>query len=409
MRGRGGLYPARLMPSRPSLLAAALVAAALLAPPAPASAAVRTGPAGAAFYTPPANLPGVRHGDPIWVRSMPATNSLRLAGASRNLLVLYRSTRLDGRPTAVSGAIALPKGKAPAGGWPVITWAHGTTGIADQCAPTRQGRSTATYAVRLRAQLQRYLAAGYAVVSTDYEGLGTPGGHPFLVGRSEGRSVLDIVRAARKVDRRVGRRVGIIGHSQGGHAAIWAASLARTWTPELDVRGTVAYAPASHIADQAGILDAVRTPSALSAFAAMIFRGQELVRPSLAVQQLLSDKVTGLYPRVDERCFSELTESDSWGGIAPSEIVKEGADRGPLLAAVDESDPENLRIRTPLWIAQGTADATVLPPFTDQLDEELRAKGATVTYRRYEGVDHTGIVERARTGARSFLRGRLGR
>ena len=71
---------------------------------------------------------------------------------------------------------------------------------------------------------------------TDYEGLGTPGDHPYLIGVSEGRSVLDMVRAARKLDSNLGKRVVIAGHSQGGHAALWAASLQRSWTPELNAR-----------------------------------------------------------------------------------------------------------------------------------------------------------------------------
>src|SRR5947208_1260634 len=84
--------------------------------------------------------------------------------------------------------------------------------------------------------------AGYAVVRTDYQGLGTPGIHQYLVGTAEGRSTLDIVRAARKLDSRVSGRTAIAGHSQGGHAALWGAALAPKWTPELNLRGTVAFA-----------------------------------------------------------------------------------------------------------------------------------------------------------------------
>ena len=85
---------------------------------------------------------------------------------------------------------------------------------------------------------------------TDYEGLGTPGAHPYLIGRSEGHSVLDAVRAARKLDKRLGKRVVLAGHSQGGQSVLWAASLAPNYTPDLKVRGTVALAPVSHLAEQ---------------------------------------------------------------------------------------------------------------------------------------------------------------
>ena len=392
---------------RPALLAALLV---LLLPAAPAAGAdVRKGPAGDAFYAPPSPLPGSRHGDVVWARAQGASNQVRLAGASRNLLVLYRTKAVGGGSTAVSGSLAIPKGKAPKGGFPVLSWAHGTTGIADQCAPTRQTRDTETYHRRLRAQLAAYLRAGYAVAQTDYEGLGTPGGHPYLVGRSEGRSVLDIVRAARRIDPRVGKRVALMGHSQGGHAVLWAASLARRYTPELRVRGAVAYAPASHIKDQAGFLEALKDPSPLSALVSLIFRGAELGDPDLKVLPLLSDKVTGLYAQVEERCLGELAERDSWGGVAPAEILREGADRTPLLEAVDANDPENLRIRTPLFIAQVTKNTTGLPTFTASLNTELRKKGATVEYERYEGVDHTGIPQAGPRKARAYIKQRVGR
>ncbi len=257
----------------------ALLLAALLA--APASAQVPTGPAGDAFYAPPPTLPA-GHGTPIWQRRLGGPVALK--SAKRNRLVLYRSTGLDGSAIAVSGTVAVPKGKAPKGGWPVISWAHGTTGIADACAPSRSN-ALGGYDHTL---LNRWLKAGYAVVQTDYEGLGTPGDHPYLIGVSEGRSVLDIVRAARKLDRRIGKRLVVAGHSQGGHAALWAASLQRKWAPELTLRGTLAFAPASHIGDQAALLRALDQPSGVSGLAALILRGIDIARPDLNVQAVLS-------------------------------------------------------------------------------------------------------------------------
>ena len=118
-------------------------------------------------------------------------------------------------------------------------------------APPTPRTGSINYAYPL---LQRWLKAGYAVVRTDYEGLGTPGEHPYLIGRSEGYSMLDMVRAARKLDKHLGKQVIISGHSQGGQSALFAASLAPKWTPELKVRGTVALAPVSHLAEQLPLL-----------------------------------------------------------------------------------------------------------------------------------------------------------
>ena len=210
--------------SRVALLLSLLLLAAL--PAAADAAKVRKGPAGTAFYKPPSPLPGKGHGGLIWTRKLTGTAALK--GGATNRLVLYRSTGVDGKAVAVSGTVSVPKGKAPKGGWPVITWGHGTTGIADACAPSRDSASNPAHTLINYAYplLQRWLKAGYAVVRTDYEGLGTPGEHPYLIGRSEGYSMLDMVRAARKLDKRLGRQVIIAGHSQGGQAALWAASLA---------------------------------------------------------------------------------------------------------------------------------------------------------------------------------------
>src|SRR3712207_4016856 len=115
-----------------------------LAATVPASAAVPAGPSGDAFYKPPQKLPGRTDRRAIWDRKL--TNEQTLAQAKTNQLVLYRSTSVGGKAIAVSGTIHLPKGKAPKGGWPVVSWAHATSGIGDQCAPSRNPGEGAIHA-----------------------------------------------------------------------------------------------------------------------------------------------------------------------------------------------------------------------------------------------------------------------
>jgi pimeloyl-ACP methyl ester carboxylesterase len=362
--------------------------------PAAADAKVRTGPGGVAFYKPPKPLPAGKHGALIWARKL--TGAAALRGGAGNRLLLYRSTSATGKAVAVSGTLTIPKGKAPKGGWPVISWAHGTTGIADQCAPSRDGSAPiVNYAYPL---LQRWLKAGYAVVRTDYEGLGTPGAHPYLIGSSEGHSVLDAVRAARKADARLGKRVVLAGHSQGGQAVLWAASLAPRYTPDLKLRGTVALAPASHLSEQAGLLESFHSPNALTGFAAMVLRGVDVARPSLGVRSLFSDPAKPLYPRTLTECLAQV--ETSFDAIAPADLLRQGADQTPLIAAVSQlDDPEDLNIRTPVQVQQGTADQTVFKLFTDPLVDAYKQRGIKVTYKTYEGVTHGGAVTDAHSAA----------
>lgn len=368
---------------------------------------IRKGPAGLRFYNPPKSLPGKTHGDVIWARKL--TGGAALKNASSNTLVLYRSIGVQGTPVAVSGTVSIPKGKAPKKGWPVITYAHGTTGIADSCAPSRSkaGTAVAPYNTYVYPLLQRWLKAGYAVVRTDYEGLGTPGVHPYLVGTPAGRSVLDMARAAHKLDPRISKRVAISGHSQGGHAALWAAALAKKWTPDLSVRGTVAFAPASHIEDQVPLVEALTSPNALSGLVGLIGRGIDTAKPSLAVAGLLGDRARALYPQTLSRCVPALAAANSLGGVAPADIFRDGANKRPLISALGRQDPSRLKVGGPVLIEQGLADTTVFPSFTTQLDGELRKKGGRVTYKTFPGVSHGGIVTAGAGTATAFLRSKL--
>jgi dienelactone hydrolase len=384
----------------------AVVAVLCVLAPSVAVAKVRTGPAGEAFYTPPSPLPGRVHGDLIWSR--PLTGKTAVPGAGRTLLVLYRSSGAGGPAVPVSGVVSIPKGKAPRGGWPVVTYAHGLSGMADACAPSRSTTPFPTFGFGL---LARWLKAGYAVVRTDYEGLGTPGVHPALVGTSEGPGVLDIVRAARQADRRLSKTVAIVGGSQGGHAALWAAALARAYTPELRVKATVAFAPVSHLDDQVPLVQGLTAPGGtLSATIAIIFRGVAAATPSLDIASLLSEKAAALSPRLLTDCLPELSKADSFGGLSPAELGVANADLTALRKALDHQDASHLKITTPVRIEQGTKDTTVLQVFTDMLARELRANGVSLTYKTYPGLDHTGVQIRPQPAgdAYTYVRDRLG-
>jgi hypothetical protein len=142
------------------------------------------------FYSPTAPAPATPG---VLIRKEPLEPAKLPTSASGGERLLYSSQNGVGapQPIVVSGEIFFPKGTMPAGGWPVVAWEHGTTGVADVCAPSWRG-----FLTRDRTYLNRWLDEGFAVVATDYQGLGTPGPHPYLLYRSEGYSALDAVRAA---------------------------------------------------------------------------------------------------------------------------------------------------------------------------------------------------------------------
>jgi Secretory lipase len=180
--------------------------------------------------------------------TMPGYSRSRQGQLVESARVVYRSTSGDtGRQTVVSGSVFTPKGRAPEGGWPVIAFGHGTTGIDEPCAP-----SLSENLLGFSSIVVGYAKLGYAVALPDYEGLGSPGVHPYTDARTAGLNMIDAVRALRHTFPDVSDRWAAVGGSQGG-AAAWAADEeATSYAPELDLVGAVAFVPA---ADVAGIVD----------------------------------------------------------------------------------------------------------------------------------------------------------
>ena len=198
------------------------------------------------------------------IRSEELSGDAALKAAGINYRVIYESTsgigdRL-GEPIGVSGIIAFPSTPPPEDGWPVISWAHGTVGSADKCAPSMDSKALGPpgdSGIGLLRKINKaphkllnaFLNAGWAVAMTDYEGCGTYGNHPYLLGESEGRGILDIVPVARQFGQPVSDRYAIVGHSQGGQAALFGAHLAYRddYTRSGSLIAVAALAPASNL------------------------------------------------------------------------------------------------------------------------------------------------------------------
>jgi pimeloyl-ACP methyl ester carboxylesterase len=246
---------------------------------APANAALN-GPAGNAFYTPPSPLPPGSAGDVIWARTAPSIDA-----SSNAYKILYRSTDVAGAPIAVSGTVLVPKAAWTGGGTrPLTAYASGTQGWADSCAPSREMDSNSFdegFAVT------NLLAKGWAVVVTDYPGLGTPGDHQYNVGISEGHAVLDALRAATRLPEAslsASTKMAIEGYSQGGGAAGWAAQQKTAYAPSLNLLGAALGGTPANLQAVKSNIDG----SAFFAFLAGTAIGYRAAYPSLNVNSYLT-------------------------------------------------------------------------------------------------------------------------
>jgi Secretory lipase len=388
----------RASPTTPATLAPTAPPTGPSASPTPAptpETAVPT-PAGD-VYSVPDPLPDGRAGDLIWAERVAAP---RGAVAWR---VLYRSETIEGEPIGVSGLIVAPDEPPPPDSWPVIGYAHGTTGLADRCAPSKATAPLADGDTVGDLPLPPLWERGFVIAATDYEGLGTPGRHPYLVGGSEGRSVLDAIRAAQRLpDTHAGDEVVVVGVSQGGHAALFAGELAAGYAPEIDVRGVVALAPGSELARAALLLS--NDPTAVG-FAVAIGAGLEAAYPEARLEDILTPTARRSIDVVDERCIERVLDAFA---LPAGEVLR--LDRilaPPWPRLLDENTPGREESGAPVFVGQGTADALVVPELTDLLVERLCRTGDTVTYRRYAGVSHAGIADAAADDVHAWVRDRL--
>jgi pimeloyl-ACP methyl ester carboxylesterase len=334
----------------------------------------------------------------------PVEQAVQAPHAGRSATITYLSDDAHGHRITVSGMLYVPAGPPPAGGWPVISWGHGTTGVADACAPSADfaGGPAHDYIMLLTAMIDHWLSRGYAVAATDYEGLGTPGGHPYMNGTSEANTMEDIVTAARQWDHGIGPRWVAIGHSQGGAAALFGATQANHRTPKLKLIAAVAMAPGGlGLSQTMDFIKAHPDNRAALAFLPLILLGAQAAEPSLDVDSLLTPAGVDLLNIGRVQCVAALRAAVMATNGASIAI---DADIAPLKRYLETQDIINARPKVPLMVVQGDQDALAPRMATDTVVSAICAgKAVPVDYHRYPDADHRGVLHAAETDIDRYL------
>jgi alpha-beta hydrolase superfamily lysophospholipase len=236
---------------------------------------------------------------------------------------------------------------------------------------------------------------GYLIVATDYQGLGAPGVHPYLVGVSAARSVLDSVRAARElVGTDASNRYVVWGHSQGGHAALWTGELSHQYAPELKLEGVAAAAPAS---DLTALLDAdlLTDGGKILTSMALVSWSKVFNLPIESVVADLPNVLTAAGGCLDS-VSGALDELSAASRMSKYYLKVDPTEVEPWRGLIIENTPGRRSAGAPVLILQGTSDPLVLPKITRRFVKSMCRNSDTVNYVTLQGVDH-GLA--ARKGA----------
>lgn len=308
---------------------------------------------------------------------------------ARSARVVYRSTEGDtGSPTVVSGTVFVPEGEPPEGGWPVIAYGHGATGVNPECGPSRYDDLLGQ-----DGPVVVLVKQGYAVAYPDYQGLGSPGVHPFTDAKTAGFTMIDAVRALRATFDGVSERWAALGSSQGGGAA-WAANeQAQYYAPELEHVGAVALSPA---ADVSGVVS--------KAVAG------ELTLEQAAVLQWLLVSLGRLHPGFDLDDYRSGEVVDDWDSLSQCAVPSSRARSAAVnrmdtddLMPVSEPAADSLRsllaawalpqrpLTAPLFVVYGDEDTYIDASWTTAAIARACALGGLIQWRIEEGKGHLDV------------------
>lgn len=296
----------------------------------------------------------------------------------------------------VTGEIVIPSGTPPAGGWPVVSWAHGTDGTNSSCAPSLDP-------VNDIPNVNDLLAQGWEVTATDYQGEGNPllgstgkGILPYLVGASAARNTIDIVRAARQLAPADASSTYVVwGHSEGGQTAMWALNIAGSYAPGLTLKGVEALAPASNF--NTSLVQSEESANWPFLFLAAGGFNSAYGNGAAPLGQILTKQGKKDLKLLKTECLVGVGLSLYGQGYNKVFVAPAGTALSPAWETLaSENDPVNFTTATPvpLLIVSGDQDTTVDPNNTEALATALCALSPAQDLERwlYAGLDHDGIV-----------------
>ncbi|OLF10779.1 lipase family protein [Actinophytocola xanthii] len=324
----------------------------------------------------PSVEPAAAPGDVVTARQISAPGFVY----ARTWVITYSSTSATGAPITVSGTVVVPLGANA--NTPVVGFAPGTHGLGDQCAPSRHleaGDETEGLLIH------QYATRGFAVAITDYEGLGTPGEHTYIAGRAEGNATLDVVRAALRLPGTglsPTTEVAVVGYSQGGHAAGWAAQLAPSYAPELNIVGYAVGAPPAHLRTVAEHNDGGENVGLVMAAGF----GMDVTYPELELAPYLNDAGRVAFADIRDDCTSDLSK---YAGHSMSDFTTEDVLARPeWVARVDEQNLGGSTPRSPVLLYHSNGDEILPVSVSVGLREAWCDGGGNVTFRRTNTGPH---------------------
>jgi pimeloyl-ACP methyl ester carboxylesterase len=318
--------------------------------------------------------------------------------------ILYRSTGLQGEPIFVSGVVVVPQGDPPPGGRPMVAWAHPTTGVTPRCAP-----SLAIFIFQQIQGLRALIARGYVVAATDYPGLGTPGPHPYLVGESEARAVIDAVRVAGAMPGAGGgKRFAVWGHSQGGQAALFTGAVAKTYAPELTLIGVAAAAPAT---DLVTLMDADINSIGGKNITAMTLWSWHRVYAA-PIDDIVDPRAMPVIDRLAGECIEgpfDLMQRQRTGKPLEQHFltVQGPAKIEPWHSLLEKNTPGALPPDIPVFLAQGANDQIVRPEVTREYMNKLCAAGSKVRMITLPNIGHARAAQASAISAVDWMTDRF--